>query len=634
MSTRHELQLRDLLDRIKGTSVAVFGDLCIDAYWTVDMAQSEVSVETGISTRPVCSQAYSLGGAGNIVANLVALGVGKIHVIGVVGDDLFGREMLLMLKSLDVDTSGMIVQAEQWATPVYAKPHVDNREQERIDFGVYNRISAKSEELVLQAASKVTACAESMIVNQQLQGSVQSERVIAGINRLAEANQNKHFIVDSRDRSSLFEGMIFRINAHEAARLCGRAQPLEQSVNMSNAMAFARQMFEGSGKPVFVSQGDRGSIVHFDDRCEKIPGIQILKETDAVGAGDTSVSALAASLAPGATPLEAAQLANFASAVTVQKLRTTGTASPEEILEIGISPNYVYRPELAGDPRAARFFEKTEIEIVTEDLPCGHFLHALFDHDGTVSTLREGWEPIMEESFLRAILGSKYDTADETVYQHAGRCARDYIGRSTGIETIIQMQSLVEMVREFGHVPDDEILDASGYKKLYLEQLMVTVEERLAKLNRGELDVNDFTMKGVLPFLAELRGRGVTLYLASGTDHADVAHEAEAMGYAELFNGGIFGASGLPDRNVKKEVIERVFSQKGLAGTELICFGDGPVELREGKKHGGGAVGIASDEIRRYGLNPSKRQRLISAGADIIIPDFSQPAALTRCLFG
>ena len=163
---------------------------------------------------------------------------------------------------------------------------------------------------------------------------------------------------------------------------------------------------------------------------------------------------------------------------------------------------------------------------------------------------------------------------------------------------------------------------------------MVTVEKRLAKLNRGELDVNDFTMKGAIPFLKELRSRGVTLYLASGTDHDDVAHEAKALGYADLFNGGIFGASGLPGRNVKKEVIERVFSQKGLAGSELVCFGDGPVELREGKKHGGNAVGIASDEIRRYGLNPAKRERLISAGADMIIPDFSQPAALTRCLFG
>ena len=84
----------------------------------------------------------------------------------------------------------------------------------------------------------------------------------------------------------------------------------------------------------------------------------------------------------------------------------------------------------------------------------------------------------------------------------------------------------------------------------------------------------------------------------------------------------------------KREVIERVFAQKNLAGHELVCFGDGPVELREGKKRGGWAVGIASDEIRRYGLNLAKRERLISAGADMIIPDFSQLASLTKCLFG
>jgi rfaE bifunctional protein kinase chain/domain len=630
----NENRLRELLDGIAKTSVAVIGDFCVDAYWTIDPELSEVSVETGLATRPVRSQAYSLGGAGNIVANLVALGVAEVRVVGVVGDDLFGREMLRMLNALGVDTSGMVVQAEEWSTPVYAKPHVDKREQARIDFGVYNAAAAESEERVLKAATDAAGRVQSVIVNQQLPRSVQSDRVIDGINRLATKHPKKHFVVDSRDRCDRFRGMIFRVNAHEAARLCGREQPLEQSVGRDDAADFARRISEGSGRPVFISQGERGAVVHWDGRTESVRGIQILKETDPVGAGDTSVSALAASLAAGATPLEAAELANFASAVTVQKLRITGTATPEEVYDIGVSPDYVYRPELAGDPRAARFFDGTEIEVVAQDRPRGAIRHALFDHDGTVSTLRQGWEPIMEESFLRAILGTEYDVADESVYQHVARCTRDYIQRSTGIETIRQTQALVEMVQDFGHVPAEEILDAFGYKALYLERLMLTVSRRLDKLERGELDVNDFTMKGVLPFLKELRRRGVTLYLASGTDHDDVAREAAALGYADLFDGGIFGASGRPDRDVKKEVIERLIAERGLAGPELVCFGDGPVELREGKRHGGVAVGVASDEVRRYGLNLAKRERLVSAGADLIVPDFSQHTALIQCLFG
>ena len=66
----------------------------------------------------------------------------------------------------------------------------------------------------------------------------------------------------------------------------------------------------------------------------------------------------------------------------------------------------------------------------------------------------------------------------------------------------------------------------------------------------------------------------------------------------------------------------------------MATFGDGPVEIRETRKRGGTAVGVASDEVRRYGLNLAKRTRLVLAGADIIIPDFSQEDLLMKILFG
>jgi len=84
----------------------------------------------------------------------------------------------------------------------------------------------------------------------------------------------------------------------------------------------------------------------------------------------------------------------------------------------------------------------------------------------------------------------------------------------------------------------------------------------------------------------------------------------------------------------KKLVISKILSDNGLKGPELACFGDGPVEIRECRNHDGIAVGIASDEIRRHGLNVRKRTRLIKAGAHVVAPDFSQPAALINVLFG
>ena len=72
--------------------------------------------------------------------------------------------------------------------------------------------------------------------------------------------------------------------------------------------------------------------------------------------------------------------------------------------------------------------------------------------------------------------------------------------------------------------------------------------------------------------------------------------------------------------------------ENGLSGANLVTFGDGPVEIRETHRVGGTTVGVASDEVRRFGLNSSKRRRLIRAGADLIVPDFSQLDALLEML--
>jgi len=354
-----------------------------------------------------------------------------------------------------------------------------------------------------------------------------------------------------------------------------------------------------------------------------------------VGAGDTAVSALALGLGAGYAPAEAAAFANFAAAVTVQKLFQTGTASGEEILGVCGDPDYIYQPELAEDTRQARYVEGTEIELCYEGeaVVTGRIKHAVFDHDGTISTLRQGWEAIMEPVMIRAILGERYETADEALYHKVRNRVRDYIDQSTGIQTIVQMAGLVEMVREFGIVPATEVSDQFGYKDIYNAALMEMVNRRIGKFQEGELALTDYTIKGAVEFLAALRERGVRLYLASGTDREDVVREVALLGYAAYFDGGIYGAVGDVSKYSKKMVIETIMRENGLAGPELAVFGDGPVEIREARKREGLAVGIASDEIRRHGLNTEKRARLIKAGAQVIVPDFSQGGRLEEFLF-
>jgi beta-phosphoglucomutase-like phosphatase (HAD superfamily) len=353
-----------------------------------------------------------------------------------------------------------------------------------------------------------------------------------------------------------------------------------------------------------------------------------------VGAGDTVISAISLCLAAGIAPPESAAFANLAAAVTVQKLFTTGTASGKEILELSKEVDYNHRPELAVDLRQAEYLPDSEIEICDPEVltNTGNIKHALFDHDGTLSTLRQGWEKIMEPVMIKAIMGDQYKTAGNQLYQEVRTRVLDYIDMSTGIQTILQMETLVDLVDEFNIVPKEEILDKFAYKKIYTDALTEVVNRKLEKLEKGQLNTDDFTMKGSTGFLKAMKERGVKLYMASGTDREDVINEARILGYAELFDGGIFGSENDIRKYSKKLIINRIIHENKLKGNELVVFGDGPVEIRECIKSGGIAVGLGSDEIRRFGLNAEKRTRLIRSGAQIIIPDFSQKERLMELL--
>ena len=624
--------LDDALEQISRVRVAVLGDFCLDAYWLIDQDESELSVETGLPLRRICQQRYSLGGAANVVANLAALGVVQVQAISLVGDDVFGRQMLQLLQDLHVDVRGMVANQQDWQTLVYAKPCIGGRELNRLDFGSFGVPSSTSMDQLIQQLDRAAGEVDIVILNQQIPAGISIAPLIARINQVVAKHPQCRFIVDARHRAELYHGVMFKLNAHEAARLLGETIPLNERIPVEVARNLAQRLTERTGKAVIVTRGERGILAAEGSRLHEVPGIQIIERTDPVGAGDTTISALAAMLATGGDIHTAARFANIAASITVRKLQTTGTATPAEIREVGPEPDYVYLPELADDPRHARWVAGTEIEIVRELPRTMGIRHAIFDHDGTLSTLREGWEKIMEPMMIRAILGKSYAVAGEALYHKVVDAVREVIEKTTGIQTLAQMQVLVDLVRQFGCVPAAEILDIHGYKKLYNDALLEMVSGRVAKLQRGELDAGDFQIKKATGLLRQLHQAGVKLYLASGTDEEDVKAEAQAMGYADLFAGRIFGAVGDIRVEAKRKVLHRIFSENHLQGPELVTFGDGPVEMRLTRQRGGIAVGVASDEVRRFGANSAKRTRLIRGGADLIVPDYSQLPQLLQVL--
>jgi len=267
----------------------------------------------------------------------------------------------------------------------------------------------------------------------------------------------------------------------------------------------------------------------------------------------------------------------------------------------------------------------TQIEIIRE-IERGRIKQALFDFDGTISTLREGWQRIMAPVMIEMICGDTTPTPEiiDEVNQ--------VIDETTGIQTILQMEKLVEMVRDHGLTPPEKILDAQGYKAIYNDRLMVPVNERIARLESGELTIEQVTLRGALDFVKALRDRGVCLYVFSGTDRNDVRNEATQIGAAPFFNE-IWGALKSIAEYSKEKVLREIIEQHQLHGAEVMVVGDGPVEIRNGKEFGCITIGVASDEVAGHGWNEEKRTRLIRAGADIMIPDFGEGQALLDYLF-
>jgi phosphoglycolate phosphatase-like HAD superfamily hydrolase len=232
--------------------------------------------------------------------------------------------------------------------------------------------------------------------------------------------------------------------------------------------------------------------------------------------------------------------------------------------------------------------------------------------------------PMMVEILAGLETGESRETLTEIV--------TEYVDRLTGKQTIYQMLELVAQVQQRGGQP----LEALAYKHTYLDLLWARIEHRVAGLKQGTLHAQDLVVPGATDVLENLKRRGLACYLASGTDQPYVLDEAAALGLTPYFTHGgkrhIYGALDQYERFSKAQVIQDILKDNGLRGEQLLAFGDGYVEIEEAKRVGGIAVGVATDEEKRAGINAWKRERLIQAGADVIVGDFREQEALLSYL--
>jgi len=251
----------------------------------------------------------------------------------------------------------------------------------------------------------------------------------------------------------------------------------------------------------------------------------------------------------------------------------------------------------------------------------------LFDFDGTLSLIRQGWPEVMVPMFVEVLPPLPGETEADL-----RKLAFEDIMRLNGKQTIYQMIQLAERVKERGGKPEEPL----WYKHEYLRRLDRRIEHRTQGIREGRIKPDDLLVHQARPLLEELQRRGLALYLASGTDEAFVRQEAELLGVTSYFGPRIYGAQDDYRKFSKKMVIERILREHQIPGHQLLSFGDGYVEIENTKDAGGLAVAVASDEANNGSgrMDEWKRNRLLGVGAHIVIPDFRDWAPLLKLITG
>ncbi len=596
------------LDKFKNLKILVVGDVSLDLYCFYNPELSSPSRETGIPNIPCVKKEYWPGAAGNVAKNVSLLGA-RTYLISVCGDDGFGVDLKNVLWNEYKLPKSCVVEDKGRMTFTYTKlinKKTGKEDKGRIDFIETNPIPCDAEEKILDKLKRLVPVVDGVIIEDQRETEtpgVITENVRKLLHHQKEKYPDKVFIVDSRMRPHFYKGMILKPNEKEFLYLYNKL--FKKNENPQDIMSFAKRYAKDISKELnaslFITFSERGILYVDKDKMVRIPTKKVVP-IDITGAGDAAVSALLLSFIVTRDPIFSAKVANITASISVRQEKT-GRVRIEDIKE-----DWEELPHID--------VIHPDIDILDPNIEKGKVKHIVFDFDGTVSTLREGWENIMAPLMIEIITGGKKDPRVEEK-------VNKFIEETTGIQTILQMEGLVDMVKEFGYVPEDKIKDALYYKKLYRERILSLVEKRIERIEKGEVSHDFYLINGVKKFLEFLYKKGYTLYLASGTDKEDVYREAEFLGVAKYFSGGIYGSLDNIEQYSKHKVMSDIIQGNNLKGSELLVFGDGPVEIQDARSHGGIAVGIASCEKENGGWNPDKISRLVKAGAHILIPDFT-----------
>ena len=324
--------IETILTSIPNRTIGVIGDLFLDRYLDLDDALTEPSIETGVDAYQVVNVRSYPGAAGTVINNLVALGVGRIVPIGMIGDDGEGYELRQALQRMPgVSLANLVISSDR-RTPTYTKPMLGRaaevgRELNRLDIKNRQPLPSEVEAEILARLSAAWSSVDVLLVLDQVsepECGVITGRVRDRLAELAAKDTGKIVIVDSRERIGLFRNAWLKPNERECLRTAGQGSDLRAAM---------KQLVQRIGRPIICTQGEKGMLVASVVGSEPIavPGYLVPGPIDTVGAGDSSSAALACALACGVGLIEAAAFGNLIASITIQQIGTTGTASPDQV---------------------------------------------------------------------------------------------------------------------------------------------------------------------------------------------------------------------------------------------------------------------------------------------------------------
>jgi rfaE bifunctional protein kinase chain/domain len=326
--------IEQVLARAPSVTIGILGDLFLDRYLDIDSKLTEPSLETGLEAYQVTQVRSVPGAAGTVINNLVALGVGRVCPVAIVGDDGEGHELRQALRRLGTVETDRVYNQDGRRTPTYTKPMLcetgkSPRELNRLDIKNRTPLSSAAEDLVLRGLEELWTQVDALLVLDQVSEEdcgVVTARVRDALAERATADRSKFVLADSRERIGLFRSVALKPNRRECLyAIHGKEE--------GDGVTAARLLAVRAGRPVFCTVGEKGILIADPVRGEElaVPGYPVHGPIDVVGAGDSTSAGIACAAAAGLTPPQAAAFGSLVASITVQQIGTTGTASPEQV---------------------------------------------------------------------------------------------------------------------------------------------------------------------------------------------------------------------------------------------------------------------------------------------------------------